>query len=115
VHQWEAIAAMPSLGLRVYDLGPGGEHWKRTFANQQAIVHAGLLTAASPIGRLSAAQERVWTSAGVRRIEAVGRLRRRLDQIAAMELTFGGRVRGLVSALAGFDRRSAARRQPAAV
>lgn len=103
VHQWMAIEAMSGLGLRTYDLGPGHDHWKRMFASEAVATVAGAVVAASPGGRPPSPFEAVWS------LPSAGRLRRRLDQIAVTELTLGGRVHGLVRAVATYDRRLAAR------
>ena len=109
VHQWMAIEAMPALGLCTYDLGPGFDHWKRMFARSALPVAAGLATAASPAGQLAGSFEKVWSLPLVGRLEAAARLRRRLDQIAVTELSLGGRVHGLVNAIAGYERRMTSR------
>lgn len=115
VHQWMAIEAMPALGLRTYDLGPGFDHWKRMFARSALPVGAGLATAGNPAGQLAGSFDKVWSLPLVGRLEAAGRLRRRLDQIAVTELSLGGRVHGLVNAIAGYERRMTSRtdRHPA--
>jgi CelD/BcsL family acetyltransferase involved in cellulose biosynthesis len=111
IHQWMAIEAMGELGLSTYDLGPGFGHWKALFASRGGLViGAGLAAADSAAGRLAASCEGLWRLPAVARIEAVGRLRRRLDQIALSELTLGGRVAGMARAVAAYDRRNAARR-----
>lgn len=102
VHQWLAIGAMSALGLDCYDLGPGYDHWKRMFANSALTIAAGT-AATSPQPARSWPLEAVWS------LPSAGRVRRRLDQIAATELTLSGRVHGLVSAMASYDRRLAAR------
>jgi CelD/BcsL family acetyltransferase involved in cellulose biosynthesis len=102
VHQVEAIAAMPGLGLDTYDLGPGSSHWKRTFAQDGAWVGAGLATASSASGWLARSSERLWNAPIVRRAPLIGRVRSRLEQIAALELTTRDRLRGAVHAVATF-------------
>jgi len=100
VHQIEAIGAMAELGLRTYDLGASNDHWKRMFAFDQVTVGAGMATASSIAGRIARSCEPVWRTPGA------GRLRRRLDQINAVELTLGGRLQGAVhAALRGAGRR----------
>ncbi len=104
VHQIEAVAAMTGLGLTVYDLGAGSDHWKSMFALEQTTVGSGLATAPSFSGRLGDAVDRLW------RAPLGGRLRRRFDQISAVELTLGGRLQGAAHALTtlrGASRRSA--------
>jgi len=93
VHQIEAIGAMTGLGLKVYDLGASNDHWKQMFAMDRVEIGSGLATALSWSGRLARSCERVWTAPGA------GRVRRRLDQINAVELTLGGRLQGAVHAM----------------
>jgi len=100
-----AIAAMPGLGLTRYDLGPSHDHYKRSYALSQTAALDGVATAPSVGGLMASSVEGAWTLAGSRRAGLVGRLRRRMDAIASVELTVGGRVRGLVDAVAGQSRR----------
>jgi CelD/BcsL family acetyltransferase involved in cellulose biosynthesis len=95
-----AIAAMPGLGLRTYDLGPGHDHYKRPYALVTRTVGEGTMAAAGPRGRNTVAAERAWTLAGAHGPGPVGRLRRRLDIIATSELSLRGRARGLAGAIA---------------
>lgn len=95
-----AIAAMPELGLKVYDLGPGHDHYKRPYAFTTQTIGEGMMAAAGPRGRGAVAAERAWTLAGAHGAGPVGRLRRRLDIIATSELSLAGRARGLASAVA---------------
>lgn len=101
-----AIAAMPALGLATYDLGLGHDHYKRPFVRTPRVLGEGVATT----GRRAALAERAWTLAGARGEGPVGRLRRRLDVIAAVELSLADRARGLALALArgGRDRAEAA-------
>ena len=98
---------MPSLGLSSYDLSPGYAHYKAPFATGTVAVRQGLVTAAGRAGAAARSMNAAWALAG--RHEAVGRLRRRLDQINAAETSAGGRVRGMVEAITGYGRRSANR------
>jgi CelD/BcsL family acetyltransferase involved in cellulose biosynthesis len=109
VFQWQAVQAMPALGLAIYELGAGEDHWKRTFALHALPVRAGLAIASGAVGHASSAQARLydWPT---HRVPTLGRFRRRLDHIAATELTLAGRTRGVISALANYDKRNAARR-----
>ncbi|MCC7268253.1 MAG: GNAT family N-acetyltransferase [Caulobacteraceae bacterium] len=100
-----AIAAMPGVGLRVYDLGPGHAHYKAPYARDVTRLAEGLATADSPAGRAARASDALWT-AGARRSRRVGRLRRRLDHIASVELTLRGRAYGFADALAAQTRKS---------
>ena len=113
VHQWSAIEAMSALGLSTYDLGAGSDHWKKMFTDNAVEVGAGLVTASSLGGRLAGASDQVWDVSALGRSAFGQRMRNRLDQIAAMELTVGGRIRGVVDAVTGLERRSASRRPDA--
>jgi CelD/BcsL family acetyltransferase involved in cellulose biosynthesis len=98
---------MPGLGLRTYDLSPGYAHYKAPFATGTVAVREGLATAEGRAGAAARGVNAAWALAG--RSQAVSRLRRRLDQINAAEVSAGGRVRGVVEAIAGYGRRSANR------
>lgn len=108
LHQWKAIEAMPGLGLRTYDLGTSSDRWKQVFASETVLVGAGMVTADNLSGRIALASEQVWALGPLRRHPLAGRVRRRLDQLAAMEPTLGGRVRGVMEAAMNLDRRIAA-------
>ena len=95
-----AIAAMPDLGLDRYDLGPGHDHYKAAYALDQIQIGDGVATASSMAGRVASSLDGAWTLAGARGAGPVGKLRRRMDAIASVELTLGGRVRGLAHAVA---------------
>ncbi|MFT4251532.1 MAG: GNAT family N-acetyltransferase [Caulobacter sp.] len=100
-----AIAAMPSLGLSRYDLGPGSDHYKYAYGLSRTLLADGAATAASMAGRMAHSVEGVWALAGAQGRGPVARLRRRMDIIASTELTMGGRVKGLVDAVAAQGRR----------
>lgn len=106
---WRAIAAMPELGLRRYDLGVGHDHYKRPYASAQHQVIEGLAVAGSPLGRLSAGMDHVVLAAGksLGREAAIHSARRRLDQIVSVELSVAGRAKGVAEAFAGRARRRA--------
>jgi CelD/BcsL family acetyltransferase involved in cellulose biosynthesis len=104
--QWMAIEAMPRLGLNIYELGAQGDHWKNMFALDALPIRAGTITGAA--GRLTTAGERMYEQPA-QKMESLARLRRRLDHIAASELTLTGRTRGVIDALIGLERRNAAR------
>lgn len=103
-----AIAAMPEAGLKVYDLGPGHAHYKAPYARDTVRIGEGLATADNPAGRAARASEQVWAAAGARRGGLVGRLRRRLDHIASVELTLRGRALGVADAVAAQTRKRSA-------
>ncbi|HEY5412704.1 MAG TPA: GNAT family N-acetyltransferase [Caulobacteraceae bacterium] len=98
---------MPALGLETYDLSPGYAHYKAPFATSAVSIREGLATAAGRAGASARSLNAAWALAG--RHEGVARLRRRLDQINAAEVSTGGRVRGVVEAIAGYGRRNASR------
>ena len=98
---------MPALGLESYDLSPGYAHYKAPFATSTVSIGEGLVTAAGPGGASARSMNAAWALAG--RHQVMARLRRRLDQINAAEVSTGGRVRGVVEAIAGYGRRSASR------
>ena len=102
-----AIAAMPGLGLHRYDLGPGHDHYKGAYALGQIQIGEGTATAATMAGRVASSLDGVMALAGSRGAGPVGRLSRRMDAIASVELTMGGRVRGLVDAFANQAQRRA--------
>jgi CelD/BcsL family acetyltransferase involved in cellulose biosynthesis len=95
-----AIAAMPGLGLHHYDLGPGHDHYKGAYALSQVQIGEGTATAATMAGRVAHSLAGVMALAGSRGSGPVGRLSRRMEAIASVELTMGGRMRGLVDAFA---------------
>jgi len=104
----KAIAAMPDLGLTTYDLGPGHDHYKAPYALQRRRIGEGTLTAAGPSGWRARLGEGAWRMAGASGGPLVGRVRRRFETISDVELTLGGRVRGMAVAVASKARRSGA-------
>lgn len=108
------IRVMPALGLRIYDMGPGHDHYKRHYGRERTALAEGQILAAGSAGRVAGSIEGAWALAGADRKPIVGRVRRRLEQIATLELTLGGRVRGVFDAIAGHGRREASRRDPEA-
>ena len=104
-----AIAAMPDLDLRTYDLGVGHDHYKRPFCLTTGEIRVGLARSRSLAGQTAGVVNRVLDFAAPAGGLALARLRRRLDQIAAVEHSAGGRVRGILDAVAGGARRAASR------
>lgn len=99
----EAIRAMPGLGLKNYDLSAGSDHYKRPFASEQAVIREGVLRVqGAGLGR---SLERLSGVLGPKPAQTLRRVGRRLDHIAATELSFSGRVQGLATALAASSRR----------
>lgn len=95
-----AIRAMPALGLTVYDLGPGHDHYKRPFASGDRTVGVGLTLADARHRPLFSAVD--WASGGTAPLDKV---RRRLDHIAAVEPDTAGRALALVEAVRAIPRR----------
>lgn len=100
-----AIGSMTDLGLDRYVLGPGHDHYKRAFAPEPQWISEGVAIAPNAAGRAARREEQAWSLAGARRGGLAGRLRRRLEVIAAAETTFSGRARGFADAVAGQARR----------
>src|SRR5579872_388029 len=105
LHQIEAIAAMPAMGITTYDLGAGEDHWKQQFTSAGAWIGAGLAAAPTFAGALARSSERFWMLPPLRAAPVLRRVRNRLDQIAALELTLGGRIEGAAHALTTQRRR----------
>ncbi|MGA0602350.1 GNAT family N-acetyltransferase [Caulobacter sp. KR2-114] len=102
---WRAIAAMPDLGLSQFDLGPGHDHYKRPYALTQLELGEGLAAAASSAGRAARGREQAWAAAGAHGAGLAGKLRRRLDIIATVELSITGRALGFAQAITDQTRR----------
>ena len=96
---------MTELGLTTYDLGPGEDHWKSQFTNENDEVGAGLAVAPNFAGAIARSSDRFWALPPLRDAAVVGRVRNRLDQIAALELTLAGRMQGAAYALTTQRRR----------
>lgn len=94
LHQMEAVAAMPDLRLRTYDLGPGQDPWKPMFALDGAWVGAGLATAPTLLGCAAKFGDAAWRLGLLPATPRVGRLRRRLEQMLAIEPSTRGRLPG---------------------
>jgi CelD/BcsL family acetyltransferase involved in cellulose biosynthesis len=100
----QAIKIMPALGLTHYDLAPSHGHYKAPFCLDRVPVREGMAVASTAAGRLRSHAEDAWSLAG-RASSVVGKLRRRMDHVSAVELSMPGRVRGLVQAVAAQGRR----------
>jgi len=97
----QVVKAMPPLGLTTYDLGSGHDHYKGPFSSRRGVVAQGVALATGAAGLPAA--ERLAEAAARRMVgpESLARARRRLDHIAQVELSLGGRVRGVARALTG--------------
>ncbi len=106
VFLWRVVEAMPSLGLRWYDLAAGHDHYKTPYASQTISIGEGQVRTAPGV------EAEAWRLAEtVLGVGGVSRVRRRLDQIASVELTLEGRLRGLAQAVATRSKREATRPQ----
>lgn len=94
-----AIDAMPQLGLKTYDLGPGHEHYKRLYSLSSRPVTAGVRFAAGDAGTLQRATDQAWMLAGSEGPGMVGRLRRRLEVVSASQPTVLGRLNGFADTM----------------
>lgn len=100
-----AIRAMPAMGLAVYDLGPGHDHYKRPYASTHRVLGSGLAVAEGMRGKIAGAGENAWAISGLGRVGALDKVRRRLDHIAAVDPTPAGRMRGMIEAVQGARKR----------
>lgn len=100
-----AIGAMPAMGLAVYDLGPGHDHYKKPYASTHRVLGAGLAVATGVQGKMAGVKEGAWSFGGLGRVGAVDKVRRRLDHIAAVDPSPSGRVRGVLEAVHGARKR----------
>lgn len=101
----QAICAMPALGLRVYDLGPSHDHYKRPYARSVRPVIEGICLAAAP-GATPRRSESAWRLAGSEPPGLERRVRRRLDMVSMSEPTWLGRVRGYARTATAVARRA---------
>jgi len=106
LHLRATIEAMPGMGLATYDLGPGSGQWKAPLSNAVSTVFSGLAAADTPEGRRHAARDQLWTLPVLSTLALPARLHRRLDVIAASEITTGARLAGVVNAVAGMRRQA---------
>jgi CelD/BcsL family acetyltransferase involved in cellulose biosynthesis len=102
-----AIAAMPALHLEQFDMGPSHGHYKEPFCTARVHCGAGVAHAAGGQGAMAHPAQHALALAASRS-QVVARLLRRMDHVAAIELSVGGRLLGLVEAFAGHGRRARA-------
>jgi CelD/BcsL family acetyltransferase involved in cellulose biosynthesis len=102
-----AVQAMPHLELGAFDMGSGHAHYKEPFCTTRIPASSGVAVAeGAGHGMAYSVDQALALAAG--RSEAVARLLRRLDHIAAIELSIGGRLLGVAQAFAGQSRRAKA-------
>lgn len=108
----DAPEALRAAGVGYYDLSTGQTHYKSAFCNTQFPVQHARLYAASATARmhhgLSAAARQTAQLMGSRATDLFGRLNRRFDQIATLELDMKGRMAGVAFAFASAGRRRGA-------
>ncbi|MEM9179464.1 MAG: GNAT family N-acetyltransferase [Pseudomonadota bacterium] len=99
----EILASMNDTGLILYDSGPGLDHYKRHYSNAQIAIESGVLSGNSTALNASRVAGQVWRlgeQVMPRPASAImARVRRRMDQIAAVDTSLTGRASGLISAL----------------
>lgn len=99
----EMLEQMCADGLRLYDAGPGFDHYKRHYANLQMPIEAGVIAGhanqlipSRVVGRAWRFGEQVMPN---RAATIMARARRRMDQIASVETSLAGRAGGILNAL----------------
>lgn len=99
----EMLERMGDDGIKLYDAGPGLDHYKRHYANLQVPIESGViagnvsqLTPARMVGRAWRLGEQVMPGKAA---TIMARARRRMDQIASVETSFAGRASGILHAL----------------
>jgi CelD/BcsL family acetyltransferase involved in cellulose biosynthesis len=108
---FHAVVAMPRMGLHTYDLATSHAHYKAPFCTQRIGVVEGTAVSGTAAGRRQARAESAWSLIS-RAAPVAGRLRRRLDHLAAIELSTFGRVKGVIGAVAAQGRRRAEAESP---
>ena len=95
----ELFPSLVNAGLKAYDLGPGQASYKRNYTNLQLPIETGVIqgasSALSPIrafGTMWRGGEKYFPNSVA---HAMGRLRRRTDQIVLAEPELEGRLKGL--------------------
>ena len=99
----QLLEAMPQEGLTSYDAGPGHDHYKRHYANQQMPIESGVIIGDTQSLRPARLAGKVWRFGEQvmpgKASSIMARARRRMDQIAAVDTTLSGRANGFVNAL----------------
>jgi CelD/BcsL family acetyltransferase involved in cellulose biosynthesis len=104
----QAIRNLDRLGLSNYDLSGGHDHYKAPFANHRAPVLEGFAIASGVRGAPAGMVGQLARLLGPAQAATAARVERRLDQIAAVELGMGGRLRGVVEAASAWRLRARA-------
>ena len=98
----QAIRAMPRLGVSVYDLGPGHDHYKQPWASIRKQVGVGLTLVEGQGRGFMTLGSPDWAAGAD---APLAKVRRRLDHIAAVDPTAAGRALALVDAMRAIPRR----------
>jgi CelD/BcsL family acetyltransferase involved in cellulose biosynthesis len=104
------VREIGSLGVNRIDFGPGHDYYKKYFVNTQTPICDGIVKAPGRVASvptlvrgLVGATERAPLGPIAR---VTGQIRRRFEQIVAVEPTFTGRVQGMVEALSTYRARA---------
>lgn len=90
----QVLMQMPTMGLKTYDLAQGHDHYKKYFCNAARASFPVFAASQSRIGRRHQRSRALWTRLGADRGSGfIGRLRRRMDQIAVSDLRAVPRTR----------------------
>lgn len=108
----QVIRAMPELGLRVYDLGPSHDHYKRPYARSVRPVVEGVCFARS--AEVQDAPETAWRLTSAERPGLAGRIRRRIDMVSMSEPSWMGRVQAYARSASAATRRAGGSGEPPA-
>lgn len=99
---YQLIEAMPQLGLARYEMGTGHEDYKKYFTNHTTHLHSGMVRApgfASILRDGAVATFDAAAALGGERVRSLaGKLHRRIDQIASVEVSTAGRFIGVTRA-----------------
>ncbi len=99
----DVLKQMPDDGLKIYDSGPGLDHYKRHYTNLQAPIDIGVIAGRAAPVQVSRLAGQAWRfgeqvlPSPARSLMA--RARRRMDQIAAVDTSLSGRASGMLNAL----------------
>lgn len=96
----QIIAHMPEMGLSVYDLAEGHDHYKKYYTNASRNIYAADVQIAENVGVVSRIGRSLWSIAVERNTGgAVQRLQRRVDHISACDDRMSARFGDLLWAV----------------
>ena len=100
--QQRLLEAAFESGITRADLGSGAGHYKKYYASNTIELHDGVIPSNGVIGAARGAFSNAWHSIEHAKLgsasDYAGKIRRRLDNILAVETTLGGRMRGFARA-----------------